>query len=104
MILEAIVRREGNNIFAKTKDKKFVVKQLKDREYSNICHRLRQGEKIFIDQTSKKECCLIIHFDTRMEDFYFQRMFGMHPSRRRDITPYQQRIIAAKNKTTGYQY
>jgi hypothetical protein len=78
MILEARVKKtEKGAVLAVIDNKVYNIKQIPgDRDYNNVCHRLRSGEKVFLDQASKGEFRLIINFDSGMEDFFFQRMFG----------------------------
>lgn len=102
MILEGIVKKTKGSIIALVEDKEILIRPHQDRdEYSNVYHRLREGEKVFID-AAQGQGNLIINFDTGNEDYFFQRMFGNEPPRRKDMTFYQTRIVSALNRSRGY--
>ncbi|MBW2981442.1 hypothetical protein KY343_01050 [Candidatus Woesearchaeota archaeon] len=104
MILEARVRKAEKSSFARIDDKEMTIKQRPgDSDYSNVYHRLRDDERIFIIPISKGECHLIVNFNNGMEDYFFQRMFGNEPPKRKKMSFYQTRIVAAKN-AIKYQY
>ena len=104
MILEAVVRRNGNKVFAEVQgnNQPVLMSIRTERRSSGICSKLLDEEKIFINPLSKKECYLVTNFDSGMVDMYFQRMFGMQP--KGSMTPYKRRLIAAKDRTTRYRH
>ena len=106
MILEARIRKsEKGTVLANINSREVAVKQIPENEsYSNFYHRLRNGEKIFLQSNSASEFILVTSFDNGMQDFFFQRMFGHRHPRREDMTYYQRRIVSALNRSREYQH
>ncbi len=104
MILEARIRKtEKGTVLAIIGEEEIYVKQIPGSvKYSNFYHRLRQGEKVFISPNSRRDCILVTNFELGMEDFFFQRMFGRKPPRRKDMTHYQKRVVSALNRSREY--
>jgi len=93
MILEAMVKKTKNALFAVVGDKHILIRPHGDKEgYSFIYQNLEDEEPIIIDFI-KDHCNLKTDFNSEEAEYFFQRIFGNSVPREK-LTFYQQRIFS----------
>jgi hypothetical protein len=100
MILEAIVRINNGRMVVETGDTQRTI--VREEKHYDVLSGLKEGDKVFINPTSSKRCLLVTNFDSDIQDWCFQRMFGNKiPYPVKDLNSYQKRLL---EQTTRYRH